>query len=240
MSYTSPSETYAGWVTDPSPDNMSRVLESLAPTINSEVQRYSGPKPVLRARAKLLAVDAVRSYKPDQGAKLTSWLTTQLQPLNRYGREMSEPVKVGETSYRQYAALRKAQAELEDELDDVPSDEQLADRMGIPAKRIEKIRMMNQAYQYEGAAADAVAETGIGGEAVAPIGTRPEVADAVEMVYASLSDRDKIIYDLKTGGHGKRQVDNKTIARRLGVSPAYISQRSATIGQMIAGAAQGG
>lgn len=240
MSYLSPNESYLTWTNDPTPDNMSKVLDALAPTINSEVQRYSGPKPVLRAKAKLMAVDAVRSYNPQQGAKLTSWLTTQLQPLNRYGREMSQPIRIGETSYRQYAALRKAQAELEDELDDTPSDEQIADRMGIPAKRIAKIRDMNRAVQYEGAASDAAIDSGIGGSAVTPVGTRPEVADAVEIVYASLSDRDKVIYDLKTGGHGKKQVDNKTIARRLGVSPAYVSQRSAHIGQLIAGAAQGG
>ena len=140
MHPTSPSDSYLAWSADPTPDNMSKVVSSLAPTINSEVQRYQGPKPVLRARAKLLAVDAVKSYDPNQGANLTSWVTPQLQPLSRYGREMSEPVKVGETAYRQYAALRKAQAELEDELDDTPTDEQLADHMGISAARVQKIR----------------------------------------------------------------------------------------------------
>jgi DNA-directed RNA polymerase specialized sigma subunit len=53
------------------------------------------------------------------------------------------------------------------------------------------------------------------------------------MVYESLDDRDKKILELKTGMNGKQPVDNMTIAKRLGVSPAFVSQRSAKISQMI-------
>jgi DNA-directed RNA polymerase specialized sigma subunit len=210
---------------------MSAVLTTLAPTLNSEVQRYGGSKPLLRSKAKALAVKAVKSYDPASAAKLNSWVVTQLQPLSRYGRESSEPVRVGETAYRQNAALLKATAELEDEQGDVPSDQQLADRMGIPPSRIQKIRDMNRAVIYEGQA-EQVTDDGGAGESVNPTGTDPILAEATELVYASLGQRDQVIFDLKTGGHGRKQLDNKSIARRLGVSPAFISQRSAMIGKM--------
>lgn len=220
-------------MSDPTPENMSGVLKSLEPTINSEVQRYPGPKPLLRSKAKSLAVKAVRSYDPTSQAKLNSWVVTQMQPLSRYGREVSEPIKVGETAYRQNAAILKATAELEDELGDVPSDEQLADRLGIPTSRIEKIRYMNRAVVYEGQDED-VTDDGGGGDSVTQVGTDPLVAESKDLVYASLTPRDQAIFDFKTGSNGKKQLDNQTIARRLGVSPAFISQRSALIGQMIA------
>ena len=43
---------YDDWMTDPTPDNMSKIVDTLQPTINAEVQRYTGPKPLLRAKAK--------------------------------------------------------------------------------------------------------------------------------------------------------------------------------------------
>ena len=63
--------------------------------------------------------------------------------------------------------------------------------------------------------------------------TPSKLDEAEDIVYESLSKRDKVIYDLKTGKHGKAQIPNKEIAKRLGVTPALISQRSGQIAQQI-------
>ncbi len=53
------------------------------------------------------------------------------------------------------------------------------------------------------------------------------VDETYQMVYASLEPRDKRIFEMKTGYAGKQMLDNMTIAKRLGVSPAFVSQRGA-------------
>jgi len=56
---------------------------------------------------------------------------------------------------------------------------------------------------------------------------------AKDLVYDSLNTRDKSIFDLKTGTNGKSVLPNHEIARRLGVSAAFISQRSLLIATQI-------
>jgi RNA polymerase primary sigma factor len=224
------SDAYARWATDPSPDNMAAIVTSLEPMINSEIQRYPGPKPLLRSRAKNLAIKAVKTYDPMSKAQLSSWVVTQLQPLSRYGREINNPLQASELAYRQAAEVEATRKRLLDELGDDPTDDQLADEIGISPKRVHHLRETVRPVMYEGSM-----ETPEGyiEPAERSRGTEPELKTAIELVYDSLDDRDRIIYDLKTGGHGNAALDNKSIAKRLGVSPAFISQRGAAITQLI-------
>jgi RNA polymerase nonessential primary-like sigma factor len=225
-------DAYDRWSLEPTPDNMSKIVDSLSPTINSEIQRYTGPKPLLRTRAKSLAIKAVRTYKPDSGARLNSWVVTQLQPLSRYGRESGRLIHTSELAVRQGAAMAAAREELMDELDDEPTDQQLADHVGISTSRVKTLRALNRPVLSEGAFAGTESPEAVE-PAVVETGPDPILHTATEMVYAGLSPRDKMIIDLKTGRNGKEQLDNQSIARRLGVTPALISQRSAMIAQQI-------
>jgi len=225
-------DAYTRWSTDPSPDNMAKIVDSLAPTINSEVQRYKGPKPLLRTQAKQLAIGAVKSYDPVAGAKLNSWVVTQLQPLTRYGRETGTSVHVSELAYRQAAEIHRLREEMSEDAGRAPTDEQLADASGISLARIQGLKEHSRAVVPESAftATDSP-------DAIEPsvniTGSDPALITATEMVYEGLDQRDQMIYDLKTGKHGKKMIDNQNIARRLGVTPALVSQRSAKISQMI-------
>jgi DNA-directed RNA polymerase specialized sigma subunit len=122
---------------------------------------------------------------------------------------------------------------MEDELDDTPTDQQLADRVGISAKRVGHLRSAVRAPVYESRIQGSDDGESGGDPAIETGETDPTMNAAVNMVYESLNERDKVIFDLKTGAHGKQMVDNQTIAKRLGVTPALISQRSAQISQMI-------
>lgn len=228
----SPADAYTRWSTDPSTHNMSAIVNSLSPTINAEVQRYPGPKPLLRTKAKQLTIDAVKSYDPMSKAKLNSWIVTQLQPLSRYGREVATPVHVSELAFRQAAAVEAVRQQLADDLGDEPTDDQIADEVGISPTRIKHLRDTVRPVAY-----DAAFQIEESSEAVEPsvvnMGTDPSLDAAVEMVLDGLDDRDKLIYELKTGIGGKAALDNQSIAKRLGITPSYVSQRSAIISQQI-------
>ena len=138
-SASSTDDAYANWRADPTPENMKAVLDDLDTTINSEIQRFSGPKPLLRSKARALAVKAVRSYDPAGGTRLRSWVVTQLQPLSRYNNSL-KPIYAPEDVSRKAYAISKARETLLDETGREPTDEELADRVGISVKRLGKIR----------------------------------------------------------------------------------------------------
>lgn len=223
-------EAYDKWVVDQTPENMSGVLDSLMPTINAEIMRYEGPKAHLRSRAKALAVNAVKTYNPMGGAKLQSWVVTNLQPLSRYGQGLRD-VKAPELAIRQAAELARVSKEMSDDLGRDPTDDELADEIGISKKRIQRIRRQVVPSVTAGSF-DALQETDEGAGAPGVI-TPSRVPYAQEAVYMSLDPRDRFIFDARTGGHGQAALSVGEVARRLGVSPAAVSQRANAIAGMI-------
>ena len=224
-------DAYKKWQADQTPESLAAVISELEPSINAEIHRYAGPKPLLRGQAKQLAIGAIRSYDPAQGAQLRSWVTTQLQPLSRYSASL-KPVKIPEVAARQAAEINRLETELADELGYNPSVEELADKSGISVRRIQKLKQMVRPVVAEGTLQSTDTDEG-------PVGLNPAVdtvrsmSGVEEAAYESLSPRDKQIFDMKTGKHGQKLLSNQEIATRLGVTPALISQRTQTIAQTI-------
>lgn len=221
-------DPYAAWARNRTPENLKAVLDDLDPTITSETQRFSGPKPLLKSRARVLAVKAVKSYDPSSGAKLRSWVVTQLQPLARYNNSL-KPIHVPEEAARQAYKVHQAFERFVDETGRDPTDDELADAVGISVRRLQKIRTMTPATVNE--------PTPTGEDD----GTTPDYAiyrsnpaqAAASAVYDGLDRRDRLIFDLRTGSHGKAETPGKTIADLLRISPAAVTQRSNAIATRI-------
>ena len=221
---------YDEWINDPTPENMGRIMDELKPTINSEVYRYQGPKPILRGKARNLAIKSIKSYDPTRGTNLRTWVVNGLKPLARYGQQM-RPVQTGEVLIRQAAELNNVTQRLTDELNRTPTDIELADKIGISTKRINQLRKAVKPTVYESTFDDIASDD----DSRSLPGTieHDYFGDAEDIVYNSLDKRDKSIYDMKTGRNKKPMLSNKDIAKRLGVSPAFVTQRSAAIAKMI-------
>lgn len=221
---------YDKWLAEPTPENMTQVLTALDPVLVTEVQHYSGPKPLLRAKAKSLAITAVKTYDPSKGAALRSWVTTQLKPLSRYSQRM-RPVQVSELASRQSAELYSLGQRYETDSGREPTDEELADLSGLSVRRVKWIKSHVKPSLSE---SQIVRPDEEGVEGGLPALIHPNVAGlASEAVYDSLDAREKAIYDWKTGANGKPVLSNMEIAARLGVTPALISQISARISTRI-------
>lgn len=224
-------DAYAAWAADMSPANMTAVLDTLSPTINSEITRYEGSRPLLRSRARALAVRAVKTYDPSSGARLQSWVVTNLQPLSRYGKKQRD-VHIPEVAARQAAIVDRATREFREDYGRDPTDEELADDLGMTPKRVADVRRMAvpsvAAGQFDEIATDD------GDSSIAPgVVTPSQVPFAQDAVYMSLDDNDKFIFDALTGSHGTRQLSAKAVAATLGVSQSAISQRAKAIANQI-------
>lgn len=225
-------DAYAAWAKSPTPENLKAVLDDLEPTINSEVQRFSGPKPLLRSRARALAVRAIRTYDPASGAKLRSWVVTQLQPLSRYNNSL-KPVYVPEDAARKSYAVSKARESFVDEYGRDPSDEELADAVGISVARLRKVQKMTPAVMNEPQEPENEDDNA---PDYAVYRSNPLRA-ASDAVYAGLGERDRRIYDMRTGSHGQKETSGQDIASLLKVSPALVTQRANAIADRIVDAA---
>lgn len=220
---------YQEWLKDPTPDNLGKVVSAAAPVITSEIHRYSGPKTLLRSRAKLLAAKAIKTYDPTRGAALRTWVVSQLQPLTRYSNAL-KPMKISEDMNRKAAELNNVTQTLSHELGRRPTDSELADHMGITVRKIGKLREQAKPVMAESAF---TAETE-GEEAYEPILTQTSnLGLASEAIYDNLDDRTKAIYDHKTGSHGRPMYSNQEIAKRLGISPSMVTQISNDVAQKI-------
>lgn len=217
--------SYAAWSADRTPERLADVVRDLDPVIGSEILRYSGPKPLLRAHATGMAIKAVRSYDPTKGAALRSWVTTQLQPLSRVSHQL-RAVRAPESAIRLAAAADARRKQMLDEDGDEPDDVRLADDMGVSVKALVRARSQVPAVTSEGLYVNDEGVTALPG-----IG-RSELGEAYKTVYESESPQNRELMDALYAPTG-RAMQKTEIAKQLGISPAAVSQRSAALAERI-------
>lgn len=228
------SRAYNTWVVSQTPEAMAEVVDAFMPTINAEIMQYSGPKELLRSRARYLVTQAVRSFNPLGSTKLNTWVVTNLKQLSRYGKRL-RPVRASEAMIRNAAEIASVEKRLEDDLGRKPTDEELVDETGWSLKTIADIRKSTPAT-VSGMTDSEDDEDGFSEPGVVTPSRLPYAAEAV---YMGLDDKDKAIFDGKTGMHGKKQESGTSLADMLNLSSAAISQRSAAIGKDIVNMAGG-
>ena len=220
---------YNNWLSKPTPENLNILLETLGPTLTSEIHRYPGPKTLLRGQAKLLAIKAIKSYSPDKGTALKSWVVSQLQPLYRYSHKL-RPTSVSELNVRKAAEIYDVTNKLTQELGRNPTDNELADYIGIPAKKINFIRTQVKPIMAE---SSMVQDTEEATEFAAPVQTVSTMGLAKDVLHSTLDPRQKMVFEHKTGHRGKPVLTNIEIAKRLGVTPSMVTQLSGDIGKKL-------
>ena len=230
------SRAYNAWVVNQTPETMSDLVSAFMPTINAEIMQYSGSKELLRSRARYLVTQAIKSFNPLGQVKLNSWVVTNLKQLSRYGKRL-RPVRASEAMLRNAAELASVERRMEDDLGRKPTDEELMDETGWNIKMLAEIRKSAVASVSGGRESDDEDTDASAGD---PGLIRPNaVRYAAEAVYQGLDDRDKAIFDAKTGLHGGKEMSGTSLADMLNITPAAVSQHSAEIGKQIADMARG-
>ena len=219
------SGAYDFWNKNRTPKSMGDLLHAAAPTISKAITSYAGGDKSMRGRARVLATGAFKSYDPNRGTKLESHLLTQLQPLRRTYFDRASPLRIPERVRIDRVTLEGGEQELRDNLGRDPSDDEVADHIGLSRKRISHIRAFGRA-----AVPTSSFLSGDEDQAELPGVSRVDpVAVWTDYVYHDLDALDKQIFDWRTGAHGKRMLSNNEIARRLKLSAGAVSQRAAKI-----------
>lgn len=217
--------SYDKWKADQTPANMHALVKEIEPTIDSAISAYVGNKasPTVKHRARVLAAKAIRSYDPQRGSSLQTHVNRQLQALQRMAPSLTDPFPAPE-KFRQHSQLiSNAASSLTDLLGREPTDEEIADEIHLPIKRVIKLRQAQRA-RVPLSSLETDDDDDTRPETVAS--SREPFDDWVDAVYQDLGDQDRLIMAHRTGYRGYPLLQNMDIAQKLRVSPAYVSQRA--------------
>ncbi len=219
---------YETWQQRQDPTNMRALLKAADPVIGRAITQYAGGDKAMRARAKRLAVQAFRNYDPKHETKLKTHLMIRLRPLQREYTRRTSPLAVPERVQLDQLRLRTAEQALTETYGREPSDDEIAEYMGLSKRRIAHVRSYAKGVLAESQMRNAEGELQLpGSEQV----TSSDIW--VEYVHHDLDPKDKKIMEWKTGYGGHDVLSTNEIAKRLRISPSAVSQRAAKIAQRL-------
>lgn len=223
-------DAFQQWKLTPSPKTNSALLMQVKPVLDTALMSYGGGStgsPLLKSHAKQLALEAFKTYDP-QRATLRTHLLTQLRRLQRLGAQEQAIISVPEQVALDRQHLQRQFQELEDQLGREPSDLELADATGLSLKRLNYVRQ-NRISSNTGRFGDVAADSNAGAIPNSDLGEEAWH----NFVYHDLEPQDQVVMGHLLGMGGRQRLGVSEIAKRLGVSPAAVSQRAQRIQQMI-------
>lgn len=210
---------YDKWRENKNADTLYACTKSLQPTIDSVLASMGATgNPQIMAKARVITGKAIQSYDPEAGATLKTWVTQQLRQLTRDIRKSNNITGVGDKVQLDAYAIHKAETELEDEMGQEPTIQEIADRSHLSIKRIAAVRQKMRPVTTEGAYEEN-GNTGIAG------GDTDFSQDALDYVYHDSDRIDQKLLEYITGYAGQEPLDNYEIKRRLGLNDVQLSRR---------------
>jgi DNA-directed RNA polymerase specialized sigma subunit len=221
-------DLHAHYVANPNPMSLAGVVDALKPTIDYALTNVqAADDPFIKSRARVIAGHAVKSYSPEHGASLPTWVTQQLQQLHRIRRQSQAPIKLPDRSLLDAASIHRAEAIFMDRENREPDVHELADEVDMPVKRIEEVRRQTRRTPSPEALGDMPLSSGM-------VESDPYADEAVEYVYRDVDYTDRKILEMKTGYGGKYEpLEPADIATRLKLTPSQLSRRSAKLAMRI-------
>lgn len=212
----SPQDYYNIYSTDPSPQNLNQVMNSLKPVIaQSLVGIGEHNNPMLTEKARIFALQAVKKYSPEYGASLHTWVRGQLMQLNRARREMNSPIKVPERIQLDAFHIKTKENEFIDKHGREPDVHELADITRLPVKRIAKVR--TQFYRVP-------TSMSLPEESLTQAQT-DYTDETMSYIFDSADYIDRKLMEHRFGYGGGEIIPNQDLAAKLRLRPDAVSKR---------------
>lgn len=212
-------ELWKAWKKSGSMSDLETLMRQMMPVIKNETRRYENvvPAVVLDAEAKQLAKKAFDSYSPSAGTQLSTHVVNQLKKLSRTFYERQSTVHVPEYQRVTYNKYRRAVSDLEDELGYPPTIHHVADYLVLPVKKLKQL--VGNVEKHE------LLESGEGPSFY----SEQDDTENIELAYHDMTQLQKNVFDLRTGSHGKKELDNTAICKKLSIPQWQLSQEVSSI-----------
>lgn len=204
--------------------DIEKLIKDHKRLIELEASRYAKfiPLTFAQVEAYRLAREAAEKYDEKSGIRFSTYLTSYLQKLSRLSTQYGGSVRVPENKQFKINRLNQIETGLSEELGRTPTVAELSDASGMSMAVVNSLLKARKK------------EVNLSNLAYAPVFYGGEDDDWIHFVYHDLSDKDKLIFEHKTGFGGKPILDNNVIAKNLGVSPSTVSQRVKMINAKLA------
>lgn len=222
-------EYYANYIKNRDRESLNQLMQALQPVMLKGINTFGYGIPTLRGRAKLLVLDAINSYDPSRGP-LESHVMLSLQRLQRYAPDTGNVVKLPEGVRMLQRQVVDAEKELEDKYNRAPSDQELADYLGLSLKKIRSARVAS------GAIPESAFEGNVEMKSISQDNQEisPKVKLWQESVYKELSPIHQYIAERRLGIFGHKPEPVEQVAKRLKISPASVSNYTKEVAQKLA------
>lgn len=221
-------QAWKAWYDNPQDaEKASALYQASKPVMTRAISSYLGANaardPLLVGRAKQVLYTSLSKYDPSKGP-ITSYIWTNMQRVQRISNLQQNVVRLSEKDALAAVELEKTFQRLTDELGREPTDEELADDMGISIKRIEKLRRRKFGFE---SSFEAIQEEGTGNlPGSVTLGVASQDATIAKTLYDSTEDKiDKFILERLYGLHGRKPETPTEIAKKLKMTKSAVSQR---------------
>lgn len=202
-----------------------KIMDYLEPTIQRGIKIFGQGNEALRGQAKLLVINALDTYDPKKG-DLRTHVLLHLQRLRRL-QGQSNPVSVPESIKLTLIQIQQAEAELRDNYGRPPSDQEIADYLGISIKKIQKAR------EYSQGMAESTME-GVGAVTEKQVNLEQERKELwIQAIYVDLSPVEQYILDAAYGRNGKKKQTLQEIAEALNLPLSTVHAKLKKIEELI-------
>ena len=222
-----PEQLWKDWKKRPTPENLTRVVKSFdGLAASSAGSNKTVNQSLLKSKARLLTSEAVKTYDPAQGTKLSTHVYNHLRPLSREAKDMTEIAPMSRYYGEEAGKMISMMQGFQEQHGREPDDSEIRDSLGFSQRRFEKL---NKIVKYE------VPESQLVGD----MEDQEDDSDAnrlnlwTEYVYNDLDHHGRKIMDMKFGRNGHPMMSNDEISKKLNLSPAEVSNRTAKMAKSI-------
>lgn len=217
---------YAAWKRSQSGTDLDALLRRLDPVVQAEVNRRAGTlsRDLLLGQARKLAVDAIRSFDPNRGVKITTHVVNQLQKLSRVNYTHQNAARIAEHHMLQFHTLRVARDDFAAEHGRDATTEELADHLRWSPSKLGQVQA-----QFQRSELLEHAGGGGGTDTRAHAFVATEHDPSIGYVYATLSPRQQKIFEHITGYNGAKMMKNPEIMKKMDITQGVLSYEKTRI-----------
>ena len=209
------------WNNNKSPETLMPLMKAVEPIAKLESNKWlqSGMNPIiLKAKAKSLAFEALKSYDPTKGNQLNTHVTNNLKQMSRFVINNQNAVRSPEEHVYDYRNQLKAKEELSQELGRDATDIDLKESYGEHGKLSTYMPLVEKFYAQESEGGGAPVMQELTMEAV-----------GLHSLFKKLNERQQFIFQHTYGYQGADVLQNKQIAKKLKISEPAVTKHKKKI-----------
>lgn len=197
---------------------LDRVRAQTAPLVESRIRRFRSSQvadPVLRAKADEILVQSMKTYDPRRGASFTTHLHGNLRRMGRFTIRRANVATIPEARAQKIGFYQTVRQNFMDEHHRPPTTDELADELAWP---VAEVRRLERELRLD------IPSTALASPHTLDM-TEAQEDQLLRDIWYELTPDEKKVLEHVTGMRGAVKItEGKALARKLGWSPAKVSQ----------------